>query len=139
MIRELAASLVLCGLAAAAAAQESASVDCSNAATQAELNTCASNDYEAADQALNKAYQAAMQRMRQADEEAAATGPDSVGAVEALKKAQRGWIAYRDGHCEAEGFAMRGGSAEPMLVNGCKAELSRTRARELDALLSESN
>jgi uncharacterized protein YecT (DUF1311 family) len=65
-------------------------------------------------------------------------GPNYVGAVKALKKAQRAWIDYRDGHCEGVGFEARGGSMEPMVVSGCKAGLTNNRIRELHDLIKGS-
>jgi uncharacterized protein YecT (DUF1311 family) len=51
-----------------------------------------------------------------------------------LLKAQRAWIDYRDGQCEAEGFQARGGTMEPMLVAGCIANLTDQRTKELKQL-----
>ena len=48
-----------------------------------------------------------------------------------MGQGQRGWIAYRDGQCELYGFEARGGSMEPMLVSGCKADMTRARTKEL--------
>ncbi|MNT91411.1 hypothetical protein D3C72_2325040 [compost metagenome] len=73
--------------------------------------------------------------MRAKDKELGAISADYVGAEEALKKAQRAWIGYRDGQCELAGFEARGGSMEPMLVSGCLAQLTTTRTEELKALL----
>jgi uncharacterized protein YecT (DUF1311 family) len=56
------------------------------------------------------------------------------GAEKALLKAQRAWIDYRDGQCEAEGFQARGGTMEPMLVAGCIANLTDQRTKELKQL-----
>lgn len=61
-----------------------------------------------------------------------------VGALEALKKAQRAWIGYRDGQCELAGFEARGGSMEPMLVSGCLAELTRKRTDELRKIVESA-
>jgi uncharacterized protein YecT (DUF1311 family) len=58
-------------------------------------------------------------------------GDGRPGYEETLKKAQRAWIAYRDAVCEYEGYEARGGTMEPMLVNGCLARLTRTRTKEL--------
>ena len=66
---------------------------------------------------------------------AVALGEDvDVGAVDALKRAQRSWIGYRDGQCELAGFEARGGSMEPMLVSGCLADLTRKRTAELKSV-----
>ena len=110
---------------------EAQDVDCNNAVAQADLNACAESDFEAADKDLNATYRAAMKSMRETD---ADLEDDMKGAEAALKKAQRAWIDYRDANCEAYGFQARGGSMEPMLVSGCKAELTRQRTKDLKEL-----
>ena len=57
--------------------------------------------------------------------------------ADALLKAQRSWIAFRDGHCETEGFKYRGGSIEPLIVHSCRATLTRQRTQQLNSLLEE--
>jgi uncharacterized protein YecT (DUF1311 family) len=56
---------------------------------------------------------------------------DQQGAAKALKTAQRAWITFRDAACEAEAYAMQGGSAQPLLVFGCRARLTRARTEDL--------
>jgi uncharacterized protein YecT (DUF1311 family) len=53
----------------------------------------------------------------------------------ALREAQRAWITFRDKACEAEGFAMRGGSAEPLLVYGCMRQLTEERTGHLTVMV----
>jgi uncharacterized protein YecT (DUF1311 family) len=56
------------------------------------------------------------------------------GAEQALVKAQRAWIDYRDAECNAAGFQARGGTMEPMLVAGCLADITDKRTKELKEL-----
>lgn len=116
-------------------AQDDPDVNCSQAMTQMELNICADRDYEAADKELNVVYREAMSNQKLIDKDAAAMGPGYVGAVDALKKAQRAWIDYRDGHCEGMGFAVLGGSMRPMVVSGCLATVTKNRTKELRELI----
>ena len=109
--------------------------DCSKAQTQSDLNICSEQDFETADAALNAQYKATRAAMQAIDTDLDA---DMKGAEKALLAGQRGWIAYRDGQCEAEGFQARGGSMEPMLVSGCKAAMTRLRTKELKALADGS-
>ncbi len=103
-------------------------VDCANAQAQMELNFCARQDWQEADADLNDAYKSAMVLMKSID----ADLPEAErGAEEALRKAQRAWVTFRDAACVAEGFPMQGGSAQPMVVNGCLAQLTRQRAKSL--------
>lgn len=110
---------------AMASAQE---VDCANAMTQADMNLCAQADWQAADKALNAVWPKARAAMVATD----ADLPDDMkGAEASLLEAQRAWITLRDAQCKAEGFAMRGGSAEPLLIYGCMAEMTRQRTETL--------
>lgn len=129
-----AAAVAFLLLAAPGFAEDEPKVDCENAMAQSELNICADRDYQAADAELNAAYKQAMAAAREMDASAREMGENYVGAVEALKRAQRAWIGYRDGQCELAGFQARGGSMEPMLVSGCMADLSLKRAAELKAV-----
>lgn len=109
-------------------------VDCSNAVAQVEMTYCAEQDWLAADADLNAAYADARALMRDID----ADLPKSQrGAELALRDAQRAWIVFRDQACAAEGFMMRGGSAEPMVIYGCRARLTEERTAGLVSLSGE--
>ncbi|MBD9373352.1 lysozyme inhibitor LprI family protein [Rhizobium sp. ARZ01] len=110
-------------------------VDCANAVTQVDLNICAGKDYAAADAELNRIYREAMKAMEATDKELGSLNPAYAGALDALKRAQRAWIPYRDGQCELAGFEARGGTLEPMLVAGCLSDLTRKRTEELKSLV----
>ena len=102
--------------------------NCKNPQSQQEMNYCAYQDYGAADRALNKEYQRAIAFAKQID----SVLPEYLyGAEEALRKAQRAWIPFRDAACEAEGFIARGGTMEPLLVSNCLAFLTRQRTEAL--------
>lgn len=130
------ASFLVFGAGSASAAGP-ADLDCSNAMTQSDMTACSQQDYETADVALNAAYRKTMARAQAMDKNLADLGDNMVGAVEALKTAQRAWIAYRDGQCALAGFEARGGSMEPMLVAGCLADLTTKRTDELNAALAD--
>ena len=106
--------------------------DCRDPQTQAAMNICAGRDHEAADRDLNRVYRDLRAALQERDRE---LGPRLGGIEAALVAGQRGWIAYRDGHCAVAGAEARGGTMEPLLVTTCKAELTRHRARELNELL----
>ncbi|MDE1937695.1 MAG: lysozyme inhibitor LprI family protein [Alphaproteobacteria bacterium] len=94
--------------------------DCRNPTTQRDMNMCASQEYEAADQRLNQAYRQTM-----------ATLDDT--SRERLRNAQRAWIGFRDRQCNAETAQNRGGSMFPMLYSGCMTRLTNARTRELQS------
>lgn len=116
-------------LAAPAAAQQ---INCATAMAQQDLNLCAYQDWETADAELNQVYQRVVALYKQMDR----TMPPEYGsAFETLRDGQRAWITFRDKACEAEGFAMRGGSAEPLLVYGCMRRLTQERTTHLYGML----
>jgi uncharacterized protein YecT (DUF1311 family) len=112
--------------------------DCSDPGNlpQAGMNQCAYLDYKAADKELNAVYRDVRAYVKNVDADSAELGERYVGAEKALLKAQRAWIDYRDGHCEVEGFAARGGTLEPLLVATCLAQLTRHRTVELKSLIA---
>ncbi len=124
----LAATLTAALLALSALPAAAQQVDCANAMAQQEMNWCAEQDWLAADRDLNAAYKQAMAVLTAWDRD---MPEDLKGGPAALKEAQRAWITFRDKTCEAEGFAMRGGSAEPLLVYGCMARVTAQRAADL--------
>ncbi len=115
-------------------AGEAAAVDCSNAMTQAEMNACAAADFQTADKALNALWPKVRKAMAAWDKTLSETSLGT-GAEAAVVKAQRAWIDYRDGQCDAEGFSAHGGTMEPLLIESCKATMTRARTQELEALL----
>jgi len=122
---------LICGAAFAQSTAGEPDIDCSKAETQTDMTTCAVQDFDKADKALNAQYKKTRSAMVAID---ADLDNDMKGAEKALIKAQRAWVDYRDGECEAQGFQARGGTMEPMLVSGCKAQLTDTRTKELKAL-----
>lgn len=136
--RLLFAAALLLWPAVAPAQDEEPQIDCANAVAQMELNYCAHEEYRTADAELNAAYREAMKAMERTDADLRELGEHYVGAADALRRAQRAWIGYRDGQCELAGFEARGGSMEPMLVSGCLAEMTRKRTQELKALYADT-
>ena len=90
--------------------------------TQADLNICADANYRAADVALNKAYRALADRLK-----------DEAPSLSALVKAEKAWVTWRDAECgfTTAGFAQ--GSIHPMLVLICMERLTQARTRQLQA------
>lgn len=129
------ATMFLLASSGMALAQEDPPLDCANAMSQADMNQCAYMDFEKADKELNTVYKEALKSATEADKEAAEMDEAYVGAVKALKKAQRAWIDYRDGHCDGVGYEAVGGSMQPMLISGCQARLTEQRTKELRELI----
>jgi uncharacterized protein YecT (DUF1311 family) len=108
---------------------------CDDPMTQSAMNMCAFQDYQRADEALNAIWPRIREAAKRRDENA--YSDEDRGLWEAVLEGQRGWLTYREHHCAAEGFVVRGGSMEPLLVSGCKAGLTNKRVDQLDMLLSE--
>lgn len=106
--------------------------DCTTTEIQQEMNACAEEDWLAADEYLNEAYMVAMEAMKDID---ADLPKAEQGAALNLRNGQRAWITYRDATCAAEGYAMHGGSAEPLLIYGCYARLTAVRSEELQNMV----
>ena len=122
--------MILLTLLAAAQAQ---TIDCDNAVTQSAMTQCAQQSFAKADALLNAEYRQTMAMMRKFDAEPGShpAGDTRPGYAAALTEAQRAWIAFRDAHCRTMGYQMRGCSAEPMLVWGCRETLTRDRTEQL--------
>ena len=104
-------------------------VDCEEATTQLEMNVCSGSDFARADIALNEAWSRVRERYR---------NPDGTGeAWNAILKAQRAWLAYRDADCDVEKIRWRGGSIMPLMVSSCLAGLTEARTSKLECLATE--
>jgi len=103
-------------------------IDCTDPQDQMSMNICSYEDWQAADKELNAVWKVVRNQMKETDE---FLSEEMRGADAALLKSQRAWIDYRDGTCEAEGFQARGGTLEPLLVNSCRARLTKARTAEL--------
>ncbi len=130
------ASALIAGLLLAATALSQEEPDCADPQTQSDITICAGIDYKKADATLNEVWDEALFIAKEED----MLGDVDDGRPsneEALRKAQRAWIAYRDANCAYEGYAARGGSMEPMLVNLCLARLTEERTVLLRRLVQE--
>lgn len=99
--------------------------DCGNASTQMDLNACAAAAFKADDAVLNQLYRQIKARL---------SGNGT--AQKQLLAAQRAWIAYRDAECSFAASGVEGGSAYPMVVTGCRDELTKRRIKDFKTYLS---
>jgi uncharacterized protein YecT (DUF1311 family) len=107
------------------AAHPGRAADCSAAETQADMTSCAAEDYKDADAELNTVYKQVADRLKAV--------PDS---SKLLVAAQRAWIAFRDSECSFASSAVAGGSLQPMINATCMAGLTRARTEELKNYLN---
>lgn len=129
-------ALLLCLNALPANAHD---VDCSDPGNlpQQGMNHCAAFAFDEADRALNTLWPKVRDFAKSQDANYKGNQANLQGAEAALLKAQRGWIDYRDGECESQGFQARGGSLESFLVSSCKAHMTKVRIVELLNLMEE--
>jgi uncharacterized protein YecT (DUF1311 family) len=107
-------------------------VNCQEALSTVEMNTCAGAEFETADTELNRVYKAAIAAIP-----AMATGEppfDTASWEEALRASQRAWVAFRDAECE-EHLAKfwTGGTGATVDIISCKTEKTEQRTKELKA------
>ncbi|MEM7689586.1 MAG: lysozyme inhibitor LprI family protein [Pseudomonadota bacterium] len=111
--------------------------NCADAIRQQEMNWCAAQDFNAAERALKAQWQATAAKMKERDADFATYQPEGDGRpgwFHRLIKAQRAWLAYREAHCQLDGYTARGGTLEPLLVSTCMTALTEDRTGELRAL-----
>ncbi|QHF04145.1 DUF1311 domain-containing protein [Pseudomonas asturiensis] len=114
----LLAALMALGIGCSAQAQ-----DCD--ASQASMNQCAAKELAALDADLNTQYNAQMSWLK------------SPAKKQALKDAQRKWIALRDADCLYQVGKREGsGSIWPLLQTQCLAEQTRVRVKQLKAYVA---
>lgn len=118
-------AIALCLLPFATIAQD---IDCTNESNQLEMNVCTLQEYQAADAELNAAYARALAAVQARD---AVYTPEGASEEVRLRTAQRAWVAFRDANCDMEGYQMRGGSAEPLVINSCLRAMTKARTLSL--------
>ena len=106
---------------------------------QQEMNLCANRDFERADAEMNAQYRIMVAAMREADKEVDRKFDNQPLYYDTLLAAQRAWLTFRDQHCLLASFESRGGSMQPMLESGCKAELTRARTKQLKSQVETEN
>ena len=124
-------------LMALAQASQAPKLKCDTWLSQRDMNTCASSDFQRADAALNAQWKITVARMKKIDADFNRSHDNRPGYYDTLLAAQRAWLTYRDQHCASEGYTMRGGSAERMMINQCMARLTEARTAQLKDLIEE--
>lgn len=111
-------------------AQTVPGTDCGKAVTTPELNWCAGEELERADQKLNEIYKKVMAHIVGADGMTKAQRDQWAGA---MREAQRRWIAFRDQDCsEVIGYEWFSGTGMTGAVLGCKTAKTEVRTQELE-------
>ncbi|NBF03647.1 DUF1311 domain-containing protein [Pseudomonas sp. Fl5BN2] len=133
-ISGLAVALLL-GVGAGWTPAQAAPLDCSQISVSEQVDRCAQQDKERADDALNQRYQALLERVHNLYPSSLLQEQEYLGK---LKNAQRAWIKYRDSTCVLEAFEVEPGKpAHVTLINLCVTRLSNERTHYLDQLLAQ--
>ncbi len=106
-------------LATSATAQSAPQINCRNARTQTEMNSCAAQSAQASDRRLNQVYQQIRAKYKNSE------------IADQLVDVQLAWIKFRDANCAVERDRFKGGSMAPMIYSNCVDRLSRQRVRDL--------
>jgi uncharacterized protein YecT (DUF1311 family) len=101
--------------------------NCQNAQTTIEMNACAGENYKAADRDLNRAFARAISAAKESDRNV--QGVDD-SYEQALREAQRAWIAFRDADCKPAPRELAG-SISTMEQLDCLTEKTVQRTKEL--------
>jgi uncharacterized protein YecT (DUF1311 family) len=100
-------------------------LDCRVPQTQSAMNQCAGLDYRRADEELNRIYRQLSRNL---------TNPRR----EQLTAVQLSWLQFRDDHCEFVSSRYAGGSIQPLILQDCLAQVTRSRTEQLKTLLAQS-
>ena len=125
-------SIALAFIAAPATAWAVDAVKCNPAGTQLELNACAADELNKADQKLNEVYAALLKKEAK-----------NTAFVQKLRAAQRAWIAFRDAEldatyaCQNSNARVCWGSMLPLRYLSYKAQLTRERTTRLQQFLDK--
>jgi len=125
------------GLLALAAGEPA--LDCTDPQDQSSMNICALRDFETADAAMNAEWRRIVAAEREADKGIDRSYDRQPKHYDTLLAAQRAWLTFRDQHCLLASFEARGGSMQPMLDSGCRADLTRERTKQLKSLVEVEN
>ena len=125
---------LLIAAAAAVAAQPQPQLDCKDPQTQSDMNICSGLAFKAADAVMTSAYEIVVARMKKMDKGFDRTYDSRPGYYQALLDSQRAWLKFRDSYCVVEGYYVRGGTMEPMVVSGCYEQLTKQRTEQLREL-----
>ncbi|MEP9401121.1 lysozyme inhibitor LprI family protein [Sphingomonas silueang] len=107
--------------------------NCGKAPTQALMNRCAQQGWQAADAAMTREWRATYAAMKARDARDKPHG-GGFGYAAAALESQRAWLKLRDTHCVLEGGIYGGGSAQPLARFSCMERMTNDRAQQLREL-----
>lgn len=110
-----------------------ASPPCDKAITTLDINECAKQDLDRAEEILNKTYRSVLARL-------AKDGKDDSDAAQARQEligAQRIWITYRAADCKAIYTLWQSGTMRTLMHHSCMKGHAEQRTKELSDYLQD--
>jgi uncharacterized protein YecT (DUF1311 family) len=107
---------------------------CSNALTTPEINDCARQDLNKAEQKLNDTYKKVVASLNQPDNESTKYSE----VKKALIESQRAWVTFRQRDCDALFQLNAGGTIRTVVFLGCMTQHAEQRAKSLKNYLFEN-
>jgi len=111
------------------------SIDCHKDQYQLALNVCAARAYKRADDEMNRIWPmaiAAATKIDQSNKDSTSPrGAPRETAHDALLKAQRAFLIYREESCQVEYLEGFGGSIAPLYYSSCMERITTQRNKEL--------
>lgn len=92
---------------------------------------CSDTAYKAAGKELNRIYKTVLQTLKETAAQDADLAADSKESGKRLVKSEQDWLKYRDSNCLLRGTQSLGGSLENVIINGCLADTTIQRVKEL--------
>lgn len=102
------------------ATTQTTKIDCDNAYTTLEINQCAEDKFDAANQQLQRYLIQSIQQNN-----------TDKPLVEAIKMAQKQWLQYRDAECSAVYTQWQQGTIRGVMALSCKLALTQQRTLTL--------
>ena len=101
---------------------------CATQRNTQEIDACGVKTLKEKDKELNTAYQKLIKSLAPSDK---FDDTDYTSVKAQLTKAQRAWIVYRDNDCKAQYTQSASGTIRGAVYNGCMAERTEQRTKEL--------
>ena len=120
-----------------AASAEEGPPDCETTDMPLEQIFCAQVEAQVADIILDNLMPKMVEQARERDKKLADLFKSlgSQTTVDLLEESQFAWRAYRDTRCKYDGYAVFGGTNQPLIENRCRARLTNERVKALEARL----
>jgi len=104
---------------------DNAILNCEEAITQVEMNMCSAQELETSEQALKTVYDEALDLFDDEEE------------LQEFEAVQKGWVEYRDAHCDIAADQYAGGSIMPLIYSSCMTNLADERSDHIRNMFPE--